>query len=263
MDPETGTMKRDGVGTVTNPDDLYALEAALQIKDTHPDSIITVITMGPPAAEQVLREALAMGADEAVLLTDRRFGGADTWATSFTLAKCIEKLEGADLIICGERATDGETGQVGPEISAHLHISLATSISSIIETSDEYIRIVRTADDGKETLRSRYPLLITVGREIGVPRLGTVRSKLNAKRKAITVWTADDLELESDKIGLTGSPTKVVKIFSPKISRHCELIEVSEENSDLVKNSFIKFLEEKEIMSILPTYHMIEGDKEN
>lgn len=262
MDPETGTMKRDGVGTVVNPDDLSAVEAALLIKDSRPDVTVTAITMGPPAAEQALRDVIAMGVDEGVLLTDRRFGGADTWATSYTLASCIRKLGGADLIICGERATDGETGQVGPEMSAHLHIPLATYISSIIEAGDDHIRMIRMADDGKETLISPYPILITVGREIGAPRLGTVRSKLSAKKKEITVWGADDLDVEKEKIGLAGSPTKVVKIFTPKISRHCEMIEVNEDNLDLAKERFIQFLKEKGITDILSCYGK-EGRKED
>lgn len=251
MDPETGTMKREGVSAVVNPDDLSAVEAALQIKDKRDDVTVTAITMGPPAAETALREVLAMGVDEAVLLTDRKFGGADTWATSYTLASCIRKLGGADLIICGERATDGETGQVGPEMSAHLHIPLATYISSIVDVEDDYIRMIRSADDGKETLRSPYPILITVGREIGAPRLGSIRAKLAAKRKEITVWTAADLDVEPEKIGLAGSPTKVVKIFTPKISRQCDMFEVRPDNLEQAKQKFIQFLEDKEIADSL------------
>lgn len=262
IDPESGTMNRNSVGTVVNPYDLCAVEAALQIKDSRSDVTVTAITMGPPAAEQALRDVFAMGVDEGVLLTDHKFGGADTWATSYTLASCIRKLGGADLIICGERATDGETGQVGPELSAHLHIPLATYIGSILETENDHIRMIRIADDGKETLRSPYPILITVGREIGTPRLGTVRSKLSAKKKEITVWSADDLDVESDKIGLRGSPTKVVKVFTPKTSHKCDLIEVREENLEDVKQKFIDFLKAKEITDLL-WGSIDEGRKEN
>lgn len=249
MDPETGTMKREGVEAVVNPDDLSAVEAALRIKDEYPDVTVTAVTMGPPKAEDALREVFSMGVDEGVLLSDRRFGGADTWATSYTLASCIRKLGGADLYICGERATDGETGQVGPELSAHLHIPLATYIRSITEVGADYIRMIRVADDGIEKLRSPFPILITVGREIGAPRVGTIRSKLNAKKKPITVWNADDLDVEKEKIGLSGSPTKVVKVFTPKISRTCEMIEVTEKNLEYAKGKFIDFLEKKELLN--------------
>lgn len=174
MDPETGTMIRGGVETVVNPLDLYAIETALRLKEEH-SGRVTAITMGPPPAEKALREAVAMGCDEALLVSDRKFGGADTWATSYTLAQAIKTLDDFDLIIAGERATDGDTAQVGPGIAAWLHLPVATYVAAIERIDSGTMTVERLVEEGYQILRLPKPALITVVKEIAAPRLPTLR----------------------------------------------------------------------------------------
>jgi electron transfer flavoprotein beta subunit len=220
MNRETGTMIRDGTGNIINPLDLNALEVALSVKSERGGSV-TVISMGPPQADLALREALALGADSAVLVSDRLFAGSDSLATATVLSRTIEKLGGFDLILAGEKATDGETGQVGPEAAALLGIPFATYVSKI-DTCEESVTIERTVEDGFERQRMRFPCLITVLNDINEPSMPTLSGKKRARRADVRIIEAADLGLTKEETGLAGSPTRVVRISSPKISRETE-----------------------------------------
>ena len=222
MDPETGTMQRAGLEAIINPLDLYAIETALRLKESRGGSV-TVLTMGPPKAESALREAVAMGCDDAILLSDRRFGGADTWATAYVLAQAVRQMEAFDLIICGERATDGDTGQVGPSLAALLDLPLATYVSHAETMSDGRLRVERLEEEGRQVLALPTPALMTVVKEIASPRLPTLRGMKRAKTLQIPVWGPEEIQADPARTGLKGSPTRVVKIESPKLTRSTEM----------------------------------------
>jgi electron transfer flavoprotein alpha/beta subunit len=224
FDEETGRLKREGVAAIINPFDEYAIEEALRLREKH-GGVVKVITMGPPWAADAIRDAIAMGADEGWLATDRVFGGADTWATSLTLAKCIEKMGPYDLIICGLKTTDGDTGQTGPEMAEHLNIPHACYVSEIKELKDRKMTLRRNLDDGVETLEATLPLLLSVGKDINQPRLATLRGRLKAKKAEIKEITNKDLGLDPKVIGLDGSYTRVVKIFEPEAHEAGEVVE--------------------------------------
>lgn len=228
MDPDTGTMVREGVDSIVNPLDLYAIEAALRLKEDHGGSI-TVLSMGPPAAERALREALSMGCDRAFLLSDKAFAGSDTWATSRVLSTAIRHCGSFDLIITGERATDGDTGQVGPGIAAWLGIPVLSHVSQLKLADHSSLMATRLTEEGYQRLEVRLPCVLTVVKEIAVPRLPTLRGKQQARKVTIPCLTASDLGLDPETIGLAGSPTRVVKIFHPKVAREAERIEAREE----------------------------------
>lgn len=212
LDPKTGTLIREGVPSIINPDDKAGLEAALRLKDEI-GAHITVISMGPPQADLALREALAMGADEAILLTDRAFGGADTWATSSTIAAAIKNLE-YDLIITGRQAIDGDTAQVGPQIAEHLGLP-NISYAEGIKIEGEYIIVKRQYEDRYHTLKAKLPVLITALAELNEPRYMTPGGIFDAFRvKKPLVWNLKDITVDTDNIGLKGSPTKVKKSFT-------------------------------------------------
>ncbi len=250
MDPATGTMIRDGVESIVNPLDLYAIEVANQLKETHGGKVI-VLSMGPGNAEKALREALAMGCDDAVLVTDRAFAGADTWSTAYVLARAIHALGGYDLIVCGERATDGDTGQVGPNVASALDVPLATYVSEIesVDMAAGEILVWRMTEYGYEKLQMSLPALVTVVKEISFPRLPTLRGKQRARSSEIRVLTAASLEVDRDKIGLKGSPTRVIKIEAPKVTRGGTIIKPADEQGleDAV-DRLVDFLREKEII---------------
>ncbi len=211
IDPVTNTLIRDGVPAIINPDDKCGIEAALQIKEQIPDTSVTVVTMGIPSAEIALREALAMGCDEAVLLTDRRLGGADTWATSSALAGAVKKLE-ADLVICGRQAIDGDTAQVGVQIAIHLGIPVTTYVEKLVEVSEQSITIQRQYEDRYQVIRMGYPCLITAVGELNQPRYMSVGGCFEAYQKEIRYMSYDDISdvVAESNIGLKGSPTNVV-----------------------------------------------------
>ena len=223
IDPVKGTMVREGFEPVMNTFDLHALELALRIKEDVGGSV-AVISMGPPNTEEVLREAIALGADEAILLTDRLFAGADTLATSVTLARALEKID-YDLIIAGERATDGETGQVGPEVGALLDLPVVTYVSKLLSVEDRSITVERSVEDGTEIWEVPLPALITVGRSVAEPRLPTLSGKKRAMKKEIEVLSSSDLKLDPSEVGLRGSPTRVVKVFNVKVTRNTQIYE--------------------------------------
>ncbi len=211
IDPVTGTLIRDGVPSIMNPDDKNALEEALRIKDETGASV-TVITMGPMQAEKVLREAMAMGADEGILLTDRAFAGADTWATSLALAKALEKI-GYDLIFAGRQAIDGDTAQVGPEIGVHLDIPQVTYVERVEIRGDE-LKVRRSLEDGYETIRVKTPCILTAVKELNKPRYMNMHDIFSCFSKDIRIMTADELGVDKAELGLSGSPTKVKKSFT-------------------------------------------------
>lgn len=230
MDEETGTMVREGVEAIVNPLDLYAVEAALVLKESR-GAEVAAVSMGPPSAVKALREVIAMGADGGFLVSNIAFAGSDTWATGFTLAAAIRKLGHFDLIICGERATDGDTGQVGPGIAAFLDLPVATYVSAIEHVDDTSIRVRRLTEEGYEELEVGLPAVITVVKEIADPRLPTLRGKKRAKATAIATWGPADIGVEAEKVGLKGSPTRVVRIFRPQVSRQAEIVKASDEAS--------------------------------
>lgn len=215
IDPEKGTLIREGVDSIINPFDMYAIEEGLRIKERLGEGEVIVISMGPPQADQVLREAISMGADSAVLITDRKLAGSDTWATSYTLARAIEKIGDYNLVLCGKQAIDGDTAQVGPGISSWLDIPQVTYVKKIREITKDKAVVERMTEEGFNVIETPLPALFTAVKEINEPRLPSLKGKLRAKKIQIPVWGVEDLELEEDKIGLNGSPTRVVKIFTP------------------------------------------------
>jgi electron transfer flavoprotein beta subunit len=216
FDVERGKINRSSAGTEVNPFDLNALETAVKIKEGFGGKV-TTISMGPSQAESALRETIARGADRAILLTDLEFGGADTLATSYTLASAIKKLEGFDLIVCGEKTVDGDTGQVGPEVAQHLGIPHISYVSEIRDVSKEKIVVKNDMLEYYYILQSKLPALIAVTKDINVPRLPSLRDKLKARKAEVERWTAEDLADVADvsKFGLSGSPTWVSKISIP------------------------------------------------
>ncbi len=214
LDPVTHTLKREGIKAIINPFDLYALEEGLRVKDAHGGQV-TVLTMGPPQAEIALREALGYGADEAVLLSDRAFAGADTWATALTLSKAVEKLGGADLIFTGKQAIDGDTAQVGPMLAAILDLPYAAWARKLTFGADGDLTVERLLDHGYDAVEVKLPALVTVVKEINEPRVPSFKAKLRAKQANIPVWGLADLGLNEAETGLSGSFTQVVKVFPP------------------------------------------------
>ena len=213
INPETGTLIREGVPSIINPFDLNALEAGLHIKERAKGSV-TVLTMGPPQAETALRDAIAMGADDAILLSDRSFAGSDTWATSFTLSKAIRKI-GADIIICGKQAIDGDTAQVGPETAEFLDIPHISYVRKIEEITDTSIKVQRLMDEGYDVVESSLPVLLTVVKELNEPRLPSLKGKMAAKKAVIKKWGQSDIMADESDLGMKGSPTQVKNIFTP------------------------------------------------
>lgn len=213
IDPATNTLIRQGVPSIINPFDKNALEAALQLKEKQ-GGTVTVISMGPPQAKEALKECLAIGADTAILVSDRAFGGADTLATSYTLAAAIRKLGTYDIIFCGKQAIDGDTAQVGPETAEHLGIAQATYVAKM-DVDGDIVRLEREQEEGYEVIEVKLPLLVSVVKSINEPRLPTVKGTMKANRTEIKMWTAADLDVDAQRIGLTGSPTQVRRIFTP------------------------------------------------
>lgn len=214
INPETNTLVREGVKSVINPFDTYAIEAGVQLKEKFGGKV-TVVTMGPPQAKDALKEAISVGCDEAVLVSDRAFAGSDTWATSYTLAQAIKKIGNFDIIICGKQASDGDTAQVGPGISTWLNIPQVTYVKKIEEAGTNKIKVERMMEEGYEIIESPLPCVLTVVKEINEPRLPSLKGKMKASKIEIIALSAKDINAELSSIGLDGSPTKVVKIFMP------------------------------------------------
>ena len=214
INPQTNTLIREGVSSIINPFDMYAIEEGLRFKEKL-GAKVTVISMGPPQAEAALREAISMGVDEGVLICDRAFAGSDTWATSYTLCAAIKKIGAFDLILCGKQASDGDTAQVGPGVSTHLDIPQVTYVKKIEEVKDKTMRVERMMEEGYEIIETPLPALLTVVKEINEPRLPSLKGMIRAKSAKITIWSQKELNLDPQQIGLCGSPTQVIKIFTP------------------------------------------------
>lgn len=224
LDPKTGTLIREGIPSIINPDDKCGLEAAILLKENY-NAHVTVLTMGPPQAEKALREALAMGADEAILLSDRAFAGADTWATSSTLASAIRNLD-YDLIITGRQAIDGDTAQVGPQIAEHLNLPQVSYVADLKKVDDKLI-LKRMFEDGYHKIEAKMPCLITTLSEMNKPRYMSVMGILDAFKKEIKYWKLEDIDVDRENIGLKGSPTRVKKSFTKGAKIAGKLFEIT------------------------------------
>ncbi len=236
LDPKTNTMAREGVESIMNPFDRHALEEAVRLKEQH-GGTVTVISMGPPQADEVLRDAVSCGADEAVLVSDRAFAGADTWATTYTLGKAIEKLGEFDLILCGKQAIDGDTAQVGPGLARRLDIPYVSYVKKVSGYDNGVMQVERLMDDGYDELAMPLPGLLTVVKEINVPRVPSLKGKMKAKKLVIQTLSAEDIGAEPQSIGLPGSTTQVVKVFAPQFKGERAMLEgtVDEQVDQLVE----------------------------
>ena len=228
IDPHTNTLVREGVPSIINPFDCYALEEAVRLRERCGGKV-TVISMGPPQAEEALRETISLGADETILLSDRAFAGSDTWTTAYVLSRAMARIADYDVIICGRQTLDGDTGQVGPGLSEMLGIPFVAYVSGVDEIRDGYIRVQRMVEEGYETIEMAIPAVITVVKEINVPRLPSLRGSMKAKTAQIPVWSAGDIGVEEDKAGIAGSPTRVVKVFFPRRERKSQMLQGSTE----------------------------------
>ncbi|MDI6732151.1 MAG: electron transfer flavoprotein subunit beta/FixA family protein [Candidatus Margulisbacteria bacterium] len=213
INPETNTLIRDGVPSIINPFDENAIEAALQLREKHGGKVM-VITMGPPQAAEALRAAIAMGVDEVALISDRAFAGSDTWATSYTLSQAIKKLGKIDLILCGKQAIDGDTAQVGPGIAEWLGIPQVT-FAVKIEINNNVAKVERMLEEVNEVVEMPLPGVLTVVKQINEPRMPSLKGMLKAKKTEIKTLSAAVLEADPSNLGLNGSPTNVMKIFTP------------------------------------------------
>ncbi|NTW72960.1 MAG: electron transfer flavoprotein subunit beta/FixA family protein [Eubacteriaceae bacterium] len=244
IDPIKGTLIRDGIESILNPDDSNALEEALKVKDSHPGCTVTVITMGPNQAEDMLRECLAKGADEAILLSDRAFGGADTWATSNTIAAAIKKISNYDIIFAGRQAIDGDTAQVGPQIAERLGIPQVTYVQEFAIEGNE-VTVQRQLEDGYMLISVATPVLLTTVKELNTPRHMSVRGIFDAYDKEIKVWSLADLDIKADTVGMKASPTKVFRSFPAKPKGKGIMLEGSIEE---MTDTLVKSLKSKHII---------------
>lgn len=244
IDPQTNTLIRQGIKNIINPFDTYALEEGVRIRERYGGKVI-VVSMGPPQAEAALREAVSAGADEAILLCDRALAGADTLATAVALAGAIDKMESYDIIICGRQTADGDTGQVGPELSEILGIPFVAYVSRVEEIDGGRMRVQRMIEEGHEVIEMPLPGVITVTKEINVPRLPSLRGLAKAKSVEISTWTIQDMDIDKDDVGLAGSATRVIKIFSPQRVQCSEMLEG---NLDEQLESLIERLRESKIL---------------
>jgi electron transfer flavoprotein beta subunit len=223
INPQTNTLVRQGIKNIINPFDSYALEEGVRLREKQ-GGRVTAISMGPPQAAEMLREAIALGADETVLLSDAAFAGADTWATAYTLAGAVRKLGVCDLVICGRQSSDGDTAQVGPELAEMLGIPFVAYVSQVQQVGAADVRLKRMIDEGYEVVQAPLPCLITVNKEINQPRLPSLRGLARAKSAKIPVWGLAELGLEPGRVGLAGSATQVVKIFSPQRQKKARIL---------------------------------------
>ncbi|MGI6737663.1 MAG: electron transfer flavoprotein subunit beta [Anaerovoracaceae bacterium] len=216
INPKTGTLIREGVPSIMNNDDANALEQALQIKDKYPDTHVTIVSMGPPQAQDMLLEGLAMGADDAVLISDRAVGGSDTWATSNALAATIRKIGDFDLLLAGRQAIDGDTAQVGPQLAEKLDLPQVTYVQKFEMADDmKTITVERQMEDGYELIEIKTPCMLTAIKELNTPRYMSIAGIFNAKNKPMTVYSAADVNVDLNTVGLEASPTNVFRSFTP------------------------------------------------
>jgi electron transfer flavoprotein beta subunit len=216
INPETGTLIREGVPSILNPDDANAVEEALRVKDRFPDTRVTALTMGPPQAKAILEECIAMGVDDAALLSDRALGGSDTWATSNALAAGIRKIGDYDIVFTGRQAIDGDTAQVGPQIAEKLGLTQITYVSHFEQTESGEVLVHRALEAGYEVLKVKRPCLLTAIKELNTPRYMSIPGILKAVRFDYKIWSAEDIGVDPETVGLKASPTHVFKSFTPK-----------------------------------------------
>ena len=243
INPVTGTLIRDGVPSIMNPDDKGALEMALRLKDQY-GAHVTVITMGPPQADLILREAFAMGADRAILLTDRRFAGADTLATSNALAGALRTMD-FDIVFAGRQAIDGDTAQVGPEMAEHLGLPQVSYVVDLNVKNENTVIVKKETEDGYQMLEADTPCVLTVLASANKARYMSVSGIVNAYNREVEIWTADSIDVDESKLGLKGSPTKVQKSFAKGLKQAGEVYEVDAEEAVGI---IISKLEEKFII---------------
>ncbi|MFW6189083.1 MAG: electron transfer flavoprotein subunit beta/FixA family protein [Planctomycetota bacterium] len=230
IDPERGTLIRKGVESILNPLDAHAIEAAVRLRERC-GGTVTALSMGPPQAEAAVRDAVARGCEDGVLLSDRAFAGADTWATSYTLACAVRGIGGVDLVLCGKQAVDGDTAQVGPGMAAHLGWPQLTYVRRVREVGDGRITAERMTDSGDEVLSAPLPAVLTVLKDLNVPRLPSLAGQMHARRCRVERWSAPDVSGDPDEFGLDGSPTRVVRVFTPPQRGECTLWEGEPEQS--------------------------------
>ena len=230
IDPKTNTLVREGVDNIINPFDSYALEEGVSLKERMEQVSGTIaLTMGPPQAAQILKDAISVGIDSSILLSDPEFAGADTWATAKTISAAVKKIGDAGLLIFGKQTLDGDTGQVGPETAQRLNIPFIGYVSQIIEMDKKKIRVKRLMEHGYETIETNLPAAISVIKDINQPRVPSLRGKMKASKAEIPVWDSSFLGLGPKEVGLSGSFTQVVKVFTPKASHEVMMLEGSTE----------------------------------
>ncbi len=248
IDPETNTLVRQGIENIINPFDTYAVEEAVSLKERldadesfEEEVEVVAVSMGPPQAEEILKEAISVGADKAVLLSDRAFAGADTWATAATISLALEKLGDVKLAVFGKQTLDGDTGQVGPELAHRMNMPFVGYVSAVEEISGNSIKVKKLAEENYEIVQVRLPAAISVLKDINSPRVPSLRGKMKAKKEEIPLWTAKELKADPDEVGLAGSYTQVVKIFTPEMVHDVKMIEGSPE--EMVEELFGKLKE--------------------
>lgn len=246
LNPETNTLVRDGVENIMNPFDRQALEAALMLKDKE-GAKVTVLTMGLPQATDILKEAIAMGADDGILLSDRALAGSDTLATSIALAAAVKHIGGYDLVMCGKQAVDGDTAQVGPEMAEHLGIPQITGALKVDFADGKFV-VVRENESSVQTLACAAPLLVTVTRAEKEPRFASIKGKMKARKAVIPTLTVADLAIDTKLVGLSGSPTKVKRVFTPEVSV-VESEIINEEDTDKAVDMLFNKLVEAKIIT--------------
>jgi electron transfer flavoprotein beta subunit len=226
LDPKTGSLMREGIESIINPDDRHAIEAAVTLKETLGGKV-TALSMGPLQAIDAISESMGMGVDSGILLSDTAFAGADTWATSFTLGKAVEKIGEYDLLLCGRQAIDGDTAQIGPQVAEYLNITHVSYVCEIHEVRRKYLVVKRRLEDGFERVECSLPALLTVIGELNRPRYPVVSGLIHAcnEKSPIKIWNAADLGVQVGEIGLEGSFTHVIKTFAPKFQRESEMLE--------------------------------------
>ncbi len=246
LNPETNTLVRDGVENIMNPFDRQALEAALMLKDKE-GAKVTVLTMGLPQATDILKEAIAMGADDGILLSDRALAGSDTLATSIALAAAVKHIGGYDLVMCGKQAVDGDTAQVGPEMAEHLGIPQITGALKVDFADGKFV-VVRENENSVQTLACAAPLLVTVTRAEKEPRFASIKGKMKARKAVIPTLTVADLAIDTKLVGLSGSPTKVKRVFTPEVAV-VESEIINEEDTDKAVDMLFNKLVEAKIIT--------------
>lgn len=265
LDPETNNLIRTGLPSIVNPYDMHALEAALAVKDQYEDSRVTVVTMGPPQAEAALRECLSLGADDAVLITDRAFGGADTLATSYTIASAIRHIQRTmnrefQIIFCGKQAIDGDTAQVGPQIAEELGMAQATYACELsVDQVAQKAIVKREHENGYEIVEVPLPLLVTATAELNEPRQPGLWSSIYAKRYTITHITLRDMpHIDESRIGLNGSPTRVRKVYQPPLRGKVEMLSSVDEGAKKILELAYNIKPEKFSHLLVPSEDLVE-----